>query len=127
MDKARRDDPDIADEYDFSRAAPNPYADRMRDGSSVRRVSDEDDRRRLESQVSRTKDIQGGTPVFAGTRVPIEILFDYIQHDGLTEFLKQHPTVTRAQAIAVLEEAKRGLLAPAPTNEAKPLSKTLEG
>ncbi len=43
------------------------------------------------SQVSRSKDIKGGTPVSSGTRILVGILFDYLQsHDGLAEFLKQH-------------------------------------
>lgn len=46
----------------------------------------------------------GGTPVFFGTRVPIQNLFDCIE-DGetLDQFLDQFPTVTREQAVAVLE------------------------
>ncbi len=52
------------------------------------------------------KEILGGTPVFNGTRVPIQALFDYIE-DGepLDEFLENFPTVTRKQAIQVLEIA----------------------
>lgn len=34
-----------------------------------------------QSQITRSKDIKGGTPVFAGTRVPVEILFEYIESD----------------------------------------------
>jgi len=53
--------------------------------------------------------------VQSGTRVPVEILFDYLESDGgIGEFLEQHPTVTREQAIAVLEEAKQGLLSERP-------------
>jgi uncharacterized protein (DUF433 family) len=56
-------------------------------------------------------DILGGTPVFAGTRVPIGVLLDYLEAgDTLNEFLDHFPTVTREQAIAVLELAE-GLLA----------------
>jgi uncharacterized protein (DUF433 family) len=56
-------------------------------------------------------DILGGTPVFAGTRVPIGALLDYLEAgDTLNEFLDHFPTVTREQAIAVLELAE-GLLA----------------
>ena len=51
-------------------------------------------------------DIQSGTPVFAGTRVPVQNLFDYLEEgDSLDVFLKQFPSVTRQQALAVLEEA----------------------
>jgi len=49
-----------------------------------------------------------GTPVFSGTRVPVKALFDYLEAgDPLDEFLKQFPTVSRAHAVAVLEEARR--------------------
>lgn len=46
--------------------------------------------------------------MFAGTRVPVEILFDYLEAgETLDEFLRQFPTVGREQALAVLESAKR--------------------
>ncbi len=49
-------------------------------------------------------DIQSGAPVFAGTRVPVQNLFDYLEDgDSLDVFLKQFPSVTRGQAVAVLE------------------------
>jgi len=52
-----------------------------------------------------------GTPVFAGTRVPIQNLFDYIEGgDTLEDFLEGFPPITREQAIEVLELAKRSLL-----------------
>ncbi len=52
-------------------------------------------------------EILGGTPVFRGTRVPIETLFDHIQEGvSLDEFLEDFPTVTREQALAVLEIAE---------------------
>ena len=51
-------------------------------------------------------DILGGTPVFVGTRVPLRNLVDYIEHGhSLDEFLDDFPTVTREQAVAVLESA----------------------
>lgn len=57
-------------------------------------------------------DILGGTPVFRGTRVPIQTLFDYLQGgETLEDFLKGFPTVIRESAIAALEEAKNLLLA----------------
>lgn len=59
-------------------------------------------------------DIQSGTPVFAGTRVPIQNLFDYLEEgDSLEIFLKQFPSVTRLQAVAVLEQARTSLVADA--------------
>ena len=56
-------------------------------------------------------DILGGTPVFVGTRVPVQSLFDYIEGgESLDEFLRQFPSVRREQAIAVLEQAREALL-----------------
>lgn len=53
----------------------------------------------------------GGTPVFHGTRVPIQNLFDCLEEgESLDEFLNQFPTVTREQTLAVLEESKERLL-----------------
>ena len=56
-------------------------------------------------------DIQSGTPVFAGTRVPVQNLFDYLEEgDSLEVFLEQFPCVTRDMTIAVLEQARVALL-----------------
>jgi uncharacterized protein (DUF433 family) len=55
-------------------------------------------------------EILGGTPVFAGTRVPVKALWDYLEAgQPLAEFLDDFPSVTREQAVAALEEAKRHL------------------
>ena len=57
-------------------------------------------------------DILGGTPVFVGTRVPIQSLFDYLEGgETLDEFLRQFPSVRRDQAIAALDLARATLLA----------------
>lgn len=57
--------------------------------------------------VSRSPEILGGTPVFAGTRVPIQTLIDYLEGgESIDDFLQGFPTVTREQVIAFLEEAK---------------------
>lgn len=57
-------------------------------------------------------DILGGTPVFVGTRVPVRTLLDYLAAgDTLEEFLDHFPTVSSAQAIAVLEQANELLVA----------------
>lgn len=54
----------------------------------------------------------GGTPVFAGTRVPVQTLIDYLEAgDPLDVFLAQFPSVTREHAVAVLEVAKQALAA----------------
>jgi len=59
-------------------------------------------------------DIQSGAPVFAGTRVPVQNLFDYLgEGDSLDVFLKQFPSVTRELAIGVLEKARVSLVADA--------------
>jgi len=64
--------------------------------------------------IEQNPNILGGTPVFAGTRVPFQALIDYLEAgQPLTEFLDDFPTVTREQAIAALEEAKEALLADA--------------
>ena len=53
-----------------------------------------------------------GTPVFRGTRVPVQTLFDYLEgSETLEDFLERFPTVSRALAIEALEEAKQLLLA----------------
>ena len=56
-------------------------------------------------------DIQSGQPVFAGTRVPVQNLFDYIEEgDSMDVFLEQFPSVSREVAVAVLEQAKEALV-----------------
>ncbi|OUJ73518.1 DUF433 domain-containing protein [Hymenobacter crusticola] len=53
-------------------------------------------------------DTLGGQPVFTGTRVPVESLFDHLEAGvSLDEFLDDFPTVTKEQAVAVLELANR--------------------
>jgi uncharacterized protein (DUF433 family) len=57
------------------------------------------------------KDMLGGTPVFAGTRVPVRTLLDYLEAgDRLDDFLEDFPTVTREHAVAVLELAGKALV-----------------
>ncbi len=57
--------------------------------------------------VSRSADVMGGTVVFAGTRVPVQTLLDYLEAgESINDFLEGFPSVTRAQVIAFLEEAK---------------------
>lgn len=58
-------------------------------------------------------DILGGTPVFVGTRVPIQGLFDHLEHgDSIEDFLDGFPSVQREQVLAVLEESRQHLLSP---------------
>lgn len=56
-------------------------------------------------------DVQGGAVVFAGTRVPLKNLIDYLEAgDSLEEFLDDFPSVTREQAVAALELAQQALV-----------------
>ena len=58
--------------------------------------------------ISSSKDIMGGTLVFAGTRVPIQTLMDYLKAgDSIDEFLEGFPTVSREQVVGFLDEAER--------------------
>ena len=58
-----------------------------------------------------SKEILGGTPVFKGTRVPVKTLIEYLQGgDRLGDFLKDFPTVSKNQALQVLDLAKEALL-----------------
>jgi len=59
------------------------------------------------SAVSIDPETMGGTPVFAGTRVPSQSLWDYLETgETLDEFLENFPTVGRALALEVLEAAR---------------------
>ncbi|MBE9080021.1 DUF433 domain-containing protein [Romeria aff. gracilis LEGE 07310] len=56
----------------------------------------------------------GGTPVFVGTRVPIQTLLDYLKAgETIDDFLDGFPTVSRGQVIALLEEVEKQLIATA--------------
>ena len=58
------------------------------------------------SVISTSWDIMGGTPVFSGTRVPVQTLLDHIKAgDSIDDFLLGYPTVTREQVVAVLKYA----------------------
>jgi uncharacterized protein (DUF433 family) len=58
--------------------------------------------------ITADKEILGGQPVFAGTRVPVESLFDHLEAGiSLDEFLDDFPTVAREQAIALLDVANK--------------------
>ncbi len=61
--------------------------------------------------VQRSSDVLGGTPVFSGTRVPVQNLLDYLEGgERLDDFLEDFPTVTRDQAVAFLEQASSAYL-----------------
>lgn len=60
----------------------------------------------------------GGTPVFTGTRVPVQALFDYIETgETLDEFLENFPSVKKEHAIRVLEMARKTLTTEKMLNE----------
>ena len=67
----------------------------------------------MSNLITISPEILGGTPVFKGTRVPVESMFDHLE-DGISldEFLDDFPSVTREQAIAVLEAAQHTLIDP---------------
>jgi uncharacterized protein (DUF433 family) len=63
------------------------------------------------SIISASPEIMGGTPVFAGTRVPVQTLLDYLKAgESIDDFLDGFPTVTREQVIALLEEAGKQVI-----------------
>ena len=65
-----------------------------------------------QSVVKIDPEIMSGAPCFAGTRVPIQNLIDYLEGgDSIDEFLKDFPSVSREEVVAFLEEAKDRVLA----------------
>jgi len=61
--------------------------------------------------IVRDPETMHGTPVFRGTRVPVQTLFEYLENgETLDDFLEGFPTVSRALAVEALEEAKQLLL-----------------
>jgi len=61
-------------------------------------------------EISIDPEVMSGAPVFAGTRVHVQTLFDYIEGgDDLAEFLDDFPSVSKESALAVLEMAKKSL------------------
>ncbi len=62
--------------------------------------------------ISSNPKVMGGTPVFRGTRVPVQTLVDYLEGgESISDFLEGFPTVTKEQVITFLEEAKEKVLA----------------
>ena len=65
----------------------------------------------LRGVVHSDPEIMGGTPVFVGTRVPLQNLIDFLEGgEFVADFLEAFPTVTREQAIAVIEAGKLKML-----------------
>ena len=68
---------------------------------------------RLAAAIQRSPEVMSGTPVFKGTRVPIQTLLDHLEAgDSLDIFLADFPTVTRDQAVTVIELARTRDLSP---------------
>ena len=64
--------------------------------------------------ISCSSNVMGGTPVFSGTRVPVQTLLDYLEaSESIDNFLEGFPSVPREQVIAFLEQAKDRLVAAA--------------
>ena len=64
-----------------------------------------------QSVVSCTPNVMGGAAVFAGTRVPVQTLLDYLEGgESIDDFLQGFPSVTREQVVTFLEEAKDRLI-----------------
>jgi len=70
----------------------------------------------VDQVITSDADVQGGAVVFAGTRVPLKNLIDYLEAgDSIEEFLDDFPSVTREQAIAALDLAQEALVTLAST------------
>jgi uncharacterized protein (DUF433 family) len=64
-----------------------------------------------QSVISRNPEVMGGTPVFSGTRVPVQTLLEYLEAgETIDEFLAGFPSVSREQVLAFLEEARARLV-----------------
>jgi uncharacterized protein (DUF433 family) len=72
------------------------------------------DNEKVTHAITRDPETMHGVPVFRGTRVPVQTLFDYLEGDEtLEDFLQGFPTVSRSLALEALEEAKQLLLSSA--------------
>lgn len=69
----------------------------------------------MENVIAKNPNVLGGTPCFAGTRVPVKSLFDYLEGGyNVDYFLSQFPSVKREQVTAVLESSRRNAEQAAP-------------
>lgn len=70
----------------------------------------------MDTLITRGEEVAWGAAVIAGTRVPVDTLFDYLERGKtLDAFLEQFPTVDRQKAVAILELAKNRVITPAAT------------
>ena len=64
-----------------------------------------------DSIITASPDVMGGTPVFAGTRVPVQTLLDYLKGgESIGDFLDGFPTVSRDQVVAFLQQAEEQIV-----------------
>jgi uncharacterized protein (DUF433 family) len=69
------------------------------------------DTRMKEPLITASPDVMGGTPVFAGTRVPVQTLLDYIKAgESINDFLEGFPSVSKEQVNAFLQEAEEQII-----------------
>ena len=69
------------------------------------------DTQAISKLINRDPEIMSGTPVFRGTRVPVQTLFDWLEdEESLDYFLENFPSISREQAVALLELSKDLLL-----------------
>ena len=79
----------------------------MREYSLYHRSYHISDNGTVSDAITRDPELMHGVPVFRGTRVPVQTLFDYLEGgDSLEDFLSGFPTVSRELAVQVLEECK---------------------
>ena len=91
----------------MARVSGAAKAEPDRKGAIARSTARPEEQPMTDEAIDRSPDILGGTPVFSGTRVPVRILIEYLEAgDRLDDFLDSFPTVSRSQAIEVLERAK---------------------
>ncbi len=61
----------------------------------------------MQEPITRDPEVMHGTPVFRGTRVPVKIMFEYLENgDSLDDFLEGFPTISRELAVQILEESR---------------------
>jgi len=66
---------------------------------------------RMDLIITRDPEVMGGTPVFRGTRVPVQTLLDYLEGgETIADFLEGFPSVSREQVVGFLEQAKDRLI-----------------
>lgn len=103
--------PVIAEDFDTVRSSPRPDAAHAR-RCRLRLVPRRHNLRAMQQPViERNPDVMGDTPVFRGTRVPVQTLLDYLEAgESIDDFLDGFPSVIREQIVDFLEQAKDRLI-----------------